>query len=143
MHQDWSYMPTRENTLISGMIHVSGATEEMGCLRVFPGSHLRGRIPDSSRADTDFQERFPIEAATPVVAEPGDVTFFSYFVYHGSMPNRTGTPRKTVIVRILSGRDQREGICEYNENIVLRGFNHHTTFESARKGVVELRAESK
>jgi phytanoyl-CoA hydroxylase len=143
MHQDWSYMPTRENTLVSGMIHVSSATEEMGCLRVFPGSHKHGRIPESSRADPNFHERFPIETATPVEAEPGDVTFFSYFVFHGSMPNRTEMPRKTVITRVLSGQDEREGKIEYNENIVLQGFNYHTNFESATKGVVKRKDRSK
>ena len=143
MHQDWSYMATHENTLISGMIHLSQATKEMGCLRFYPGSHKRGRMEQSSRADAIFQERYPIESATPIEAEPGDVTFFHYFMVHGSMPNRTEKPRKTVLVRLLSGRDRREDIHDYSENLVLRGFNYQTTFETAIKGVLEAREESK
>ncbi len=138
MHQDWSYMATLENTLITGMIHVSEASKEMGCLRVFPGSHQRGRMKQSKRKDTSFQERYPIEGATPLEAEPGDVTFFHYFMVHGSMPNLSEKPRKTVIVRMLSGRDRMEDIYGSSENLVLRGFNYHTTFGTAMKGVVKV-----
>ena len=143
MHQDWSYMATRENTLISGMIHLSQATEEMGCIRFYPGSHRRGRMVQSSRADANFQDRYPIEGATPIEAEPGDVTLFHYFIVHGSTPNFTEKPRKTVLARMFSGRDRREDITELNENLVLRGFNYHTTFGSAQKGVLKAREGSK
>ncbi len=67
-------------------------------------------MTESKRVDASFQEGFPIEGATPIEAEPGDVTFFHYFMVHGSLPNCSEKPRKTVIARILSGRDRREDI---------------------------------
>ena len=57
---------------------------------------------------------------------------------HGSMPNLSEKPRKTVIVRMLSGRDRMEDIYGSSENLVLRGFNYHTTFGTAMKGVVKV-----
>lgn len=47
VHQDWTYFPTEKDTMIAAVIHVSNATDEMGCLRVYPGSHKLGRVADS------------------------------------------------------------------------------------------------
>jgi phytanoyl-CoA hydroxylase len=127
MHQDWSYLPTRNDTMIGAMIHVSDATEEMGCLRVYPGSHKQGRIPASSANDVAFHERFPFTEATPIEAKPGDVIFFHYFTVHGSVSNRSDRPRKVVFVRMFSGTDRKEDLHKFTENIVLRGWNHHAS----------------
>ena len=136
MHQDWSYLPTRMNTMIAGMIHLSEATEEMGCLRVYPGSHRQGRVEGSTATNAAFHEQFPFEGSTAIEARPGDVTFFDYFIVHGSPSNRSETPRKVVIARMFSGRDRKEDIHQFSENLVLRGWNYHTTTATARKTVV-------
>ena len=47
LHQDWSYFPTQNNTMIAAMIHISDSTEEMGCLRLVPGSNKLGKIKNS------------------------------------------------------------------------------------------------
>ena len=137
MHQDWSYLPTQTNTMIAGMIHVSEATEEMGCLKVYPGSHKHGRMEASTANDAAFHKRFPLEGATTIEAEPGDITFFDYFIVHGSMSNRAKKPRKVVIARMFSGRDRKEDLYQFSENLVLRGWNYHTTRATARKVVMK------
>ena len=137
MHQDWSYLPTQKNTMIAGMIHVSEATEEIGCLRVYPGSHKHGRMETSKATDAEFHDKFPFEGAVPIEAEPGDVTFFDYFIVHGSESNRSEKSRKVVIARMFSGKDRKEDIYQFSENLVLRGWNHHTTAATARKTVVK------
>ena len=43
MHQDWQYFPSVKDTMIAAVIYVSEATDEMGCIRVHPGSHKLGR----------------------------------------------------------------------------------------------------
>ena len=53
------------------MIHISEATEEMGCLRVYPGSHRHGRVENSTATNAAFHERFPFEGSTAIEAEPG------------------------------------------------------------------------
>ncbi len=143
MHQDWSYLPTQMNTMIAGMIHVGEATEEMGCLRVYPGSHIRGRLEGSTAVDAAFHKQFPFEGATAIEAEPGDVTFFDYFIVHGSMSNRSEKPRKVVIARMFSGRDQKEDVYQFSENLVLRGWNYHTTTATARKAVLRPAKETR
>jgi len=127
MHQDWSYLPTVSDTMIGAMVHVSDATAEMGCLRVYPGSHKYGRIENSSARDEAFHERFPFEEATPIEARIGDLIFFHYFTVHGSVSNQSERPRKVVFVRMFSGKDRKEDPHQFTENLVLRGWNHHAS----------------
>ena len=137
MHQDWSYLPTQSDTMIAGMIHLGVATAENGALRVYPGSHRNGRMEGSRENNPDFHAKYSFEKATIIEAEPGDVTFFDYFIVHGSETSDSDTPRKVVIARMFSGKDRKEDIHQYSENIVLRGWNHHTTASTARKVVMK------
>ena len=96
MHQDWTYFPTVKDTMMAGIIHVSNATDEMGCLRVYPGSHKLGRIAESGgQGNESVLKDYPLDRATIVEAEAGDVVFFHYCTLHGSMPNRSQKVRKT------------------------------------------------
>lgn len=129
MHQDWSYFPTVKDNMIAGIIHVSNATDEMGCLRVYPGTHRLGRREESngqSATDDNWLKDYPIEQATIVEAEPGDVVFFHYFTLHGSMPNRSNKVRKTVLVQMHSGDDKVEDANQHpNARLALAGWNSH------------------
>jgi ectoine hydroxylase-related dioxygenase (phytanoyl-CoA dioxygenase family) len=129
MHQDWSYFPTELDSMIAGIVHVSAATDEMGCLRVYPGSHKLGRVDDSSGAvESEMLAKYPLENAMPLEAEPGDVAFFHYFTIHGSMPNRSPQTRKTVLVQMYAGADRiEEGNPHTDERWVLSGWNHRAT----------------
>jgi len=129
MHQDWPYFPTVEDTMIAGIIHVSEATDEMGCLRVYPGTHKLGRVQGTSgETDSAFLDGYPLEDATPLVAEPGDVAFFHYFTLHGSKPNYSPKTRKTVLVQMYAGHDAVENDNQHpNARLVLRGWNHAAT----------------
>lgn len=126
MHQDWGYFPTKKDSMIAGIIHVSEATDEMGCLRVYPGSHKLGRVQGTQgQSDSEFLEKYPIEGATICEAAPGDVLFFNYLTLHGSMPNRSPKSRKTVLVQLHSGDDTVEDNNRHpNMRLVLRGWNH-------------------
>jgi phytanoyl-CoA hydroxylase len=127
MHQDWSYFPTIKDTMMAGIIHVSKATDEMGCLRVYPGSHKLGRLAESHGQvsdDNGILKDYPLEKALIVEADPGDVVFFNYFTLHGSMPNRSQKIRKTVLAQLHSGEDMvEEGNQHPNARLVLSGWN--------------------
>ena len=130
MHQDWTYFPTEKDSMMAGVIHVSQATDAMGCFRIYPGSHKLGRMQGTwgqSMSDI-LLKQYPIENAKVLEAEPGDVLFFHYCTIHGSMPNRSDKIRKTVLVQMHAGDDQvEEGNMHPNEALVLRGFNTHMT----------------
>jgi len=135
MHQDWSYFPSVLNTMMAGVIHVSAADDEMGCLRVVPGSHKLGRIEKSDgQTSAKVSDRYPLEEALAVECEPGDVVFFHYYTLHGSKPNRSNKIRKTVLVQMYSGEDQIvEGNLHPNERLVLSGWNSHISRTEAGK----------
>lgn len=139
MHQDWSYFPTEKDTMMAGVIHVSKATDEMGCIRVYPGSHKLGRLQGSwgqSVSDLLLNE-YPIEKSMPAECEAGDVLFFHYFTIHGSMPNRSSAIRKTVLVQMHAGDDTvEEGNMHPEECLVLRGWNSHMTRNRAGRAKV-------
>lgn len=134
MHQDWQYFPSVKDTMMAAIIYVSEATDEMGCVRVYPGSHKELRRTDGMMGRGDNEEitdRYPIEKATVLEAEPGDVLFFSYFTLHGSMPNRSNKTRKSVLVQMHAGTDQIIPENRHtNVKLVLRGWNHFATRSS-------------
>ncbi|MBE34805.1 MAG: hypothetical protein CMI16_04490 [Opitutaceae bacterium] len=135
MHQDWSYFPSYKDTMMAAIIHVSPAMDKMGCLRVYPGSHKLGRVPNTGGQEPcDFLDDYPLENATILEAEPGDVVFFHYCTLHGSMHNRSRRLRKTVLVQMHAGDDEIEPENYHpNAKLVLRGWNKCLTRKLANK----------
>lgn len=135
MQQDWTYFPTILDSMIAGIIHVSPASDEMGCLRVYPGTHKLGRVQGTSgQGESELLAKYPLSNAMPLEAEPGDVAFFHYFTLHGSMPNRSPKTRKTVLVQMYAGNDRVEdGITHPDEKLVLAGWNHHASRNRANQ----------
>lgn len=135
MHQDWPYFPTIKDSMIAAVIHVSDATDDMGCFRVYPGSHKLGRLENSSGQEETISEtmkNYPIEKAKVLEAKAGDVLFFHYFTLHGSMPNHSNKTRKTVLTQMYAGNDKiEEGNTHPNEKLTLKGWNFHSTRESS------------
>jgi phytanoyl-CoA hydroxylase len=129
VHQDWSYFPTKYDTMIAATVFLSDADENAGGMRVYPGSHKLGRLENSSGMQpSESLKPYPLVGATPINARRGDVLFFSYFTLHGSPQNLSDNPRKTVLVQMYSGSDYLLDISEsahVNERLVLAGWNHH------------------
>lgn len=135
MHQDWSYFPTLADTCIAAIVHVSDATDDMGCLRVHPGSHKAGRLADSGGMSDigEVQRRFSLETATPVECRAGDVVFFHSLTVHGSRINTSSRVRKTVLCQMYAGNDRIDPKASghIDEQLVLRGWNHQMTRDIA------------
>lgn len=131
MHQDWWYFPTKDNTMIAATLFLSDANAESGGFSVYPGSHRLGRVDNSAGLQkSEMLEKYPLDKATPITAQRGDILFFSYFTLHGSTPNRSQNPRKTVLIQMLAGTDIVEHnpiVNHLNDRLVLCGVNHHMT----------------
>jgi phytanoyl-CoA hydroxylase len=129
VHQDWWYFPTRYDTMLAATLFLGDAGEEAGGFRVYPGSHRLGRMTDSSGlTSSETLKAYPLAGATPVNAGRGDILFFSYFTLHGSLPNRSARPRKSVLAQLYSGSDyvlDNPQVRHVNEQLVLSGWNHH------------------
>jgi len=130
LHQDWSYFPTEKNSMIAAVVHLSESDEQMGCMRIVPGSHKLGKVAktDGHSFVKGIHDRYQLEDAEPIIAEPGDVVFFHCCSLHGSMQNVSKRPRKTVLVQLYSGSDRVvDGNRHTNVQLVLRGVNHFAT----------------
>lgn len=55
-----------------------------------------------------FQKKFPIEKATPVIAERGDIVIFPYFLVHGSTLNTSkDRNRRMFLVQYMNADDRQ------------------------------------
>ncbi|MBK9120942.1 MAG: phytanoyl-CoA dioxygenase family protein [Phycisphaerales bacterium] len=127
MHQDYPYFPHTLGTMMAAILHLSDATEEMGCFRVYPGTHKLGPLPimDERQAYVD-PAQWPIAGATPLPARRGDVVFFNYLLVHGSDINRSPRTRKTALIQVRDPADQMTVQRHDNSHalgLMLRGVN--------------------
>jgi ectoine hydroxylase-related dioxygenase (phytanoyl-CoA dioxygenase family) len=129
LHQDWSYFPTKENSMIAAVVHLSDCHNDMGRIRVVEGSHELGRIQGSDGHSSleEIHGKHNLESATPVTAKKGDVFFFHCCTLHGSKANRSNYPRKTILIQLYSGNDKIEKSSHTNLQLTLRGWNYHAT----------------
>ena len=106
MHQDAAWMRHEKDSLLAAIIHVSNATEEMGCLKMYRGSHRNGHLPVFSEKGRYLDpERYPISQATAIPANRGDVVYFHYLAIHGSDINTTKKVRKSALVQVRDPSD--------------------------------------
>ncbi|MGH7618913.1 MAG: phytanoyl-CoA dioxygenase family protein, partial [Gemmatimonadaceae bacterium] len=109
-HQDYTYlgflMPPR---VVTVRVALLPEREDTGCMRVVSGSHGWGAIGDL-RALTESSvdsllpflspaQRDEVACATSLVLEPGDVSIHHCLTLHGSGPNVSAQPRRTIILR--------------------------------------------
>jgi Protein involved in biosynthesis of mitomycin antibiotics/polyketide fumonisin len=79
---------------------LSPMTEENGCLKVVPRSHLNGTLPaHSPENDGHKAVTFEPEEFVSVLMEPGDCVAFSRLTVHGSGPNTSGEHRVAYAVQ--------------------------------------------
>ncbi|MDX1683201.1 MAG: phytanoyl-CoA dioxygenase family protein [Phycisphaeraceae bacterium] len=76
MHQDYPYFPHENHSMMAAVIYLSDATDEMGCFRVYPGSHKNGPMTPDEGNHLD-PDQWPIEKATPLPVRRGDVLLFN------------------------------------------------------------------
>jgi ectoine hydroxylase-related dioxygenase (phytanoyl-CoA dioxygenase family) len=101
-HQDMSYYPSTNDSMLAVLIYLDDATEENGCLQVLPRHHTH--FFDHSRPDGEFSgmvtedltgDRFGRPEA--LAAGAGSVIFLHCIAPHASLPNRSDRPRRTLI----------------------------------------------
>ncbi len=122
MHQDYPYFPHERHTMMAGIIHISEATEDMGCVCVYPGSHKNGPMPCYEHNHLNPDE-WPIEGAVKCPAQRGDVVFFNYLTVHGSGINASDKTRKTVLLQVRDPADRptEDAHRSHAQGLIMRG----------------------
>jgi phytanoyl-CoA hydroxylase len=112
-HQDWAYWGGTHK--ISVWVALDEATPENGCLQILPGSHCAAVEHDRVKEVAGFGTRLDpgergidLSRAVTLPARPGTAIFFHDLTLHASLPNRSGAPRRALIVtyRDLSQPDK-------------------------------------
>ncbi|XP_047995827.1 probable alpha-ketoglutarate-dependent hypophosphite dioxygenase [Leguminivora glycinivorella] len=112
MHQDYHYFPFKKHSMVAAFIHIDKADPENGGLCIYPGSHKLGPLEDVGTLEKGDRyhyvdpKKYPIEKATPVHAEAGDVVIFSYLTLHGSYRNLSDRPRRMYLIQLMSAHDE-------------------------------------
>ncbi len=134
MHQDYPYFPHEQHTMAAGIIYLRDTTEQMGCVRVVPGSHKLGPLPihkENHGGPQDFYldpDKYPLDDAQACPARRGDVLFFNYLTIHGSGINASDRVRKTVLVQFRDPADRPSNdqhSRSHAQGMMLRGVNPH------------------
>ena len=111
-HQDFPFLPHTNYDLLACMILLDDSVPENGCMRVIPGSHLRGPA-DHFDADgkfarhctdpADFEDDLARGNVVDLVAPAGSITIHHCCIVHASYPNNSDTPRRGLIYQIAAG----------------------------------------
>lgn len=106
-HRDSAYLPNDPESLVLAFVALDATTPENGCLEVIPGTHtqpLGVRLllgPDGFEA-VGREPRPPAERRVLLPLARGSVAFVHGRTLHASAPNRSGGPRRALIVHAMS-----------------------------------------
>jgi len=107
-HQDSHYWQCTVFDLITAWVALVDVDLENGCMSVVPGSHRWGLLPESDFFNTDLEEmKKKIEAVSgksfetvPCSLKAGQVSFHHCLTVHGSGPNGTDQPRRSLVIHM-------------------------------------------
>jgi len=107
-HQDRNYWQCTDDTLLTAWVAFDDATPENGCMQMVPGSHKWGLIKgDFFSQDLEAMKR-RIEGesghrfeTTYVPLKAGEVSFHHCLTIHGSGPNSTDRPRRSLVLHLM------------------------------------------
>jgi len=138
MHQDHPYFPHEQHTMMAAIIHLTDATEQMGCVCVYPGSHKLGPLEAWEHNHLNPDE-YPIEKATPCPARRGDVLLFNYLTIHGSNLNLSQHVRKTVLVQARDPMDKPTADVHrsHAQGMMLRGVHPLSDDQTVAPGTLD------
>ncbi len=111
-HQDKGYWASAGGTeMVTAWVAFDDVDESNGCMRFVAGSNHWGLVNESDFFNPDMEgqrERIRIPGGAewceaPAVLRAGEVSFHHCMTLHGSGPNRTDRPRRSIAVHMMSG----------------------------------------
>lgn len=126
-HQDLTYWGLDTDDIVSAWLALSPATEESGCMRMIPGSHLTGEQAHIDLRETDnilargqtIQDVDETDAVSAALA-PGELSLHHGWVMHASQPNQSSDRRIGFNV-VFMKPSVRQKVQERECAILLRG----------------------
>ncbi|HOC31230.1 MAG TPA: phytanoyl-CoA dioxygenase family protein [Armatimonadota bacterium] len=108
-HQDAEYWELEPMDVVTLWLAVDESVVENGCMRVIPGTQTLGPIThftDEHKEDKVLDRglditRFDLNAAVNIELQPGDCSFHTPYIVHGSTPNRSQKRRCGYTLRFM------------------------------------------
>jgi non-heme Fe2+,alpha-ketoglutarate-dependent halogenase len=135
-HQDGTYWGLKPPNVTTAWIALSTSGPENGGLRVIPGSHLRGMLPQIETYASDNALSRGQEVAVDVdesqaidlVLHPGEMSLHHIGIVHGSKANSSMQPRIGIAIRYIAPEVvQTSSKLPYA--MLVRGEDHYRLFE--------------
>ncbi|NTE65123.1 phytanoyl-CoA dioxygenase family protein [Agrobacterium tumefaciens] len=131
-HQDSTYWGLSEPAVTTAWVALTPSTEQNGCVRVVPGSHLHEQIPHRETSGTEnFLSRgqeiavdVNEDEAVDMVLEPGEMSLHHVMTVHGSKANTSDIPRIGIGIRYIAVRVAHAPGFEDSATLV-RGYDSH------------------
>lgn len=108
-HQDGEHSGWYRSPAVSAWLALSESNPENGCMRVIPGTHVKGRYghryephPDNLIRDGQQVEGVATNGARDLVLKPGEFSLHHPNIVHGSRPNPSGAMRIGFIIRYVT-----------------------------------------
>ncbi|MFC3803659.1 phytanoyl-CoA dioxygenase family protein [Cohnella sp. GCM10012308] len=111
-HQDYAYWQgAAEPTLITAWVAFDDVNPDNGCMQVVPRSHRWGLLNVNDFFEQDMEKQrqgmdLPADASfepVPMAMKAGQVSFHHALAIHGSGPNTTSRPRRSLAVHLMTG----------------------------------------
>jgi phytanoyl-CoA hydroxylase len=105
-HQDLAYYPHTNDGVMAVLIYLDDASEDNGCLQVLPGHqhhYLDHTAPGAAFAGRIIDRSVTEEMPRPLPAPRGSAIFLHGLTPHASLPNKSATARRTLILAYRAG----------------------------------------
>ncbi len=133
-HQDLTYWGLSHDDQVSMWLALSPATEESGCMRMLPGSHVHGALEHQHTDDSNnvlFQGQTvqDVSEADAVMCplQPGEASFHHGWTLHASMPNNSSDRRIGLNVQYLATH-VRQTKHDLDTAMLVRGEDKYRNF---------------
>lgn len=135
-HQDATYWGLHPPEVTTAWIALSESNTENGCMRVVPGTHQGGILPQTETYAADNAlsrgQEIAVEVdesrAVDICLRPGEMSLHHIGIVHGSQVNRSTKPRIGIAVRYISPAVKQDG--ERSLAMLVRGKDGYGNFES-------------
>jgi non-heme Fe2+,alpha-ketoglutarate-dependent halogenase len=135
-HQDGTYWGLHPPNVVTAWIALSESSPANGCMRVIPGTHKRGTLPqiETNAPDNALSrgQEIAVEVdeadAVDMVLHAGEMSLHHIGIVHGSKVNSSDQPRIGIAVRYITPEVVQDGV-ERPVAMLVRGIDGHNHFE--------------
>lgn len=106
-HQDYPFFPHYNYNMLAAIVYLTDITDDMGPVKVFPGSHHAGPRQTAEGRPYINPDDFPADQAVTMTGKAGDVVAFNLNTVHLSGPNKSQNDRVSWLIQVRHPESKR------------------------------------